>query len=82
MKSFSDVIDQWPAPSLQSFAEDVGIRYGTAQIMRHRDRINSRYWRRIVKAAQARKIEGVSLELMAALAAREQDSRSSSRRVA
>ena len=68
MDSFSAIIDLWP--SLAEFASDTGVTPNYAKQMRRRDRINSDYWQRIVAGAEARGIDGVTLERMAALAAR------------
>jgi hypothetical protein len=65
MKTFTDVINLWP--SLGEFAEDIGVNYVTAQVMKHRDSINSRHWLNVVKAAEARGFEQVTVELLASL---------------
>jgi len=67
MKTFRDVIDRWP--SLQAFADDLGVAYVTAQVMRHRNSISSRRWQRVVECAVVRGIEGVSYEVLAAIKA-------------
>lgn len=67
MTSFRSIIDQWP--DLPTFADDLGVRYGAAQVMRHRDSISSLYWRDLVAAAEKRGIQGVTLELLANLKA-------------
>ncbi len=71
MKNFIDVIDQWP--SLQSFATDIGVLYVTAQLMRHRNSIAAKHWKAVVEGARQRKIRGVTLEVLAQLAAEEQE---------
>jgi hypothetical protein len=67
MKSFAEAINRWP--SLRVFAEDIGVDYVTAQVMRHRDSISDKHWLRVVSAAEARGIDGVTLEFLAALKA-------------
>lgn len=69
MDSFSAIIDRWP--SLAAFAADLGVKYVTAQVMRHRDSISARHWGRLVKAARRRGFEGVTLDALAAIAASE-----------
>jgi len=68
MTSFRTIIDQWP--DLPTFAEDLGVKYPAAQVMRHRDSISSSYWRDLVAAAERRGIAGVTLEVLADLKAR------------
>jgi hypothetical protein len=67
MTTYTEIIDRWP--SLSSYAEDIGVRYGTAQVMRYRGSIPARYWKRVVAAAARRGIEGVSLDLLASIEA-------------
>jgi len=67
MTSFRSIIDLWP--SLQAFADDLGVKYVTAQLMRHRDSIASKHWRQTVTSAHRRKIPGVSLEILASIKA-------------
>lgn len=67
MTSFRSIIDLWP--SLQAFADDLGVKYVTAQLMRHRDSIASAHWRKAVRSAERRKIHGVSLEILASIKA-------------
>lgn len=71
MKSFADIIDRWPSDSgppkrtsLQVFSDDLGVKYVTAQVMRHRNSIAPRYWEGLVDAAKRRKIKGVTLALL------------------
>lgn len=66
--SHADLISGWP--SISVFAEDIGAPYQTAKAMRRRGSIPSRYWLRVVEAAAARGISGVSLEALAELAAK------------
>lgn len=62
-KSFASLIDRWP--TLRDFASDVGVAYGTAQVMRFRDRIDDRYWVAMVEAAERRGLDGVTYEALA-----------------
>lgn len=67
MNSFADAINRWP--SLRTFAEDIGVDYVTAQVMKHRDSVSDKYWMRMVSCAEQRRIDGVTLEFLAALKA-------------
>jgi hypothetical protein len=67
MTTYTEIIDRWP--SLTTYAEDIGVRYGTAQVMRYRGSIPARYWKRVVAAAARRGIDGVSLDLLASIEA-------------
>ena len=62
------IINKWP--SLSAFADDLGIQYGTAKAMRRRGTIPSEHWLAIIIKASERKIEGVSLEVLAAAVAK------------
>lgn len=77
MNSFADAINRWP--SLRDFADDIGVDYVTAQVMRHRDSIADRHWLRVVSAASDRGLDGVTLEFLASLAARKACARSRGR---
>ena len=61
MKDFVEIIQAWPAPSIRSFADDIGVEYVTAQMMKHRNSISPEYWSLIVEAASDRGIHGVTL---------------------
>lgn len=67
MDTFSSIIDRWP--SLQDYADDIGVQYVTAQLMRHRNSIASNHWKAVVGGAEKRRIEGVTLEALAEIAA-------------
>jgi hypothetical protein len=67
MLTYTEIIDRWP--SLTAYAGDLGIRYGTAQVMRYRGSIPAKYWKRVVAAAARRGIEGVTLDLLASIEA-------------
>jgi len=70
MKDFVEIIQAWPAPSIRSFADDIGVEYVTAQMMKHRNSISPEYWSLIVEAASDRGIHGVTLETLQRAAAR------------
>lgn len=67
MQTFSGIIDKWP--SLQEFAEDIGVKYVTAQVMRHRNSIDSKHWKALVCGAEKRLFADVTLEALAEIAA-------------
>ena len=56
-------IDLWP--SLSVFADDIGVKYGTAKAMRRRSSIPPEYWLRVITAAASHTIRGVSLDALA-----------------
>jgi hypothetical protein len=66
MDSFADVIEAFGGPT--RFAAVVGIEPAHAQVMKHRDSIPAPYWPQVVMAAKRRRIRGVSLQSLAALA--------------
>ena len=68
MESFSDVIRALGEPP--GFAKAVGVAESHARTMKARDSIPPEYWQALVAAAEARGIEGVSLDLLAGFAAR------------
>ena len=67
LTSFAAVIAAWPTP--RDFEADIGLRRGLAAVWKHRDSIPARSWARVVEAAQAGGIGGVSYGLLARLAA-------------
>lgn len=66
MKSFRDIIDLWP--SLSDFAADIGVKYGTAQVMRFRSQLRDEHWVRVVAAAEKRGLP-VTYQTLAEIAA-------------
>lgn len=66
IETFADVIDAWP--SLQSLADDIGARYGTVQVWKHRSSIPGGKWLDIEAAAQRRGYDHITLRLLATLA--------------
>jgi hypothetical protein len=63
----ADIINLWP--SLTDFAADLSVEYGTAKAMRRRGSIPSEYWLAVVRKAESREIDGVTLEALAAAVA-------------
>lgn len=74
MQSFSDIIGRWP--SIRAYADDIGVRYVTAQVMKHRDRIASDHWKAVVAAARKRGFKDITYDLLVDIA----DARKSSGR--
>jgi Holliday junction resolvase RusA-like endonuclease len=68
MNTFSNLVDLWPTPSLTLFAVDVGVPVQTASSWKRRGSIPSRQWLAVVRAAEARGIEGVTVEALARMA--------------
>lgn len=69
IKSFRDVIELWP--SIGEFAEDIGVKYVTGQLMKHRDSIDADHWVAVVEAAKRRGFKGVTYEALARIRAGE-----------
>lgn len=69
--SHKSLIDRWP--SLGDFAEDIGTSYNTAKAMRRREKVPSEYWLAAVAGAEAREIDGVTLEAFASAVALQQE---------
>ncbi|WP_422036560.1 carph-isopro domain-containing protein [Reyranella sp.] len=68
MQTFADIIDAWESPA--ALADDLGEEVGTVRQWRNRNRLPDRVWKKIVEAARARGIEGVSLDVLAGIAER------------
>lgn len=68
VQTFTDIINAWEKPGL--LAEDIGEEVGTVRQWRNRDTFPDRVWKAAVAAAARRGIEGVTLELLASIAAR------------
>lgn len=67
MKTHADVIDLWPKPSIRTFADDIGVPYVNAQLMRYRKSIAVDHWETVVDAAARRGFDGVTMEVLARL---------------
>lgn len=68
METVADVICAWE--TIEEFAADAGVKPNLAAVWKHRDSIPSSYWTRIVAAATRRQIQGISLEMLARIAAK------------
>lgn len=67
LRAWGDIINLWP--SAVAYAADIGTTPVNARAFRRRG-IPSRHWQATVAAAAARGYAGVSMELLASLAAR------------
>lgn len=63
------IINLWP--SLSDFADDLSVAYGTAKAMRRRGSIPPQYWPVVIRKAEEREIEGVTLEALVSAVAGE-----------
>lgn len=63
MRTHADIIDRWP--SIREYADDIGVPYVTAQVMRYRTNIHVRHWDAVVDAAAARGWSDITHELLA-----------------
>lgn len=70
MHDFATIILSWPAPSIRTFADDLGVPYVNAQQMKLRNSIPDVYWDLVVEAAVRRGIDGITLEKLQQLSAR------------
>ncbi len=71
MDTFSQLISMWPTKS--AFAKDIGQDYGLVHQWDRRDSIPADYWETVVKAAQERKLKGVTLEALSKLRTKKKD---------
>lgn len=65
--TWPDLIDLWP--SAADFSRDIGAPPDSGRAMRRRGAVNVRHWAKIVRAAEARGINGITLELLAEIGA-------------
>ena len=68
MDSFKTIINLWP--SVETFADDIGVSLKSAYKMRDRDSISPAHWLRVVHAARKRKISGITFKSLAEVADR------------
>lgn len=61
--SISGLIAKWP--TIAEFASEVGCGYEAARQMRRREKIAPEHWSRVVTAATARGIPGITFEWLA-----------------
>lgn len=67
-RDHGDIIEAWPRPSLQTFADDIGVKLPTAKAMKRRLSIHWSYWDAVTKAAKRRHIKGINQKTLARLA--------------
>lgn len=65
-RSFSEVIDLWP--TIADYARDLGEPYENARQWRLNDSIPGRAFAPTVDAAEGRRLDGVTLELLCGFA--------------
>lgn len=75
MDSFADIVEAWP--SAVALAADVRVTPVTARAWKARG-IPAEYWSDVVQAAVKRNIQGVSLAVLARLAAGRRNGRKTS----
>lgn len=73
LTSIADLINLWPEPRVANFAKDIQVTTEHAAAMKRRNSVPARHWETLVANAERRGIE-LSLEMLAALAARRQNS--------
>ncbi|MPZ36647.1 MAG: hypothetical protein GEU95_01065 [Rhizobiales bacterium] len=66
-RTAADVMAKWPTDA--DFARDIGVKPTHAQTMKVRDSIPPGYWPAVVVAAAKRNIQGLTLEVLAKIAA-------------
>ena len=73
MNTVKELIAKWP--SVEEFAEDLGISPMGAYAMSHRNRIDAKHWVRLVQSARERRITGITYQALAEMADRRSDTR-------
>lgn len=68
MQNVSDLCGLWPSDA--ELARDLGVPYPTVAAWKLRGSIPAPYWRRLVRAAKARRLTQVTADLLAELHAR------------
>lgn len=61
--SISALIDTWK--TIAEFATEVGCGYEAARQMRRRESIAPEHWAKVIEAAEAKGIEGITYEWLA-----------------
>jgi hypothetical protein len=69
VQTFSEIINRWGSPA--DLAEDLGEEVGTVRQWRNRNSLPDRVWKGAVASAAKRQIDGVTLEVLAEIAARQ-----------
>ena len=68
MDTAKEIIAKWP--SVDTFADDLGISPMGAYAMQHRNRIDAKHWVTLVHAARNRRITGITYQALAEMADR------------
>ncbi len=71
MQTHAEIINEWP--SIDALSQDVGEQPTTVRKWKARDSIPGRYWAPMEKGAVVRQIRGVTVSLLAEIAAKEID---------
>lgn len=75
--SFVDIIDTWPVKGgqsrLRAFAADLGIKYSTAAVMKHRNRINPVHWDTLLRQRRRRGLRDLDHRALVRIAASRPD---------
>lgn len=74
--SYRPIIQKWPSPA--EFGADLGIKDAHVRTFKMRDSIPADYWERIVEAAIKRGISGVTVAVLARIAAKRKRKKSRS----
>lgn len=69
IQNVTDLIALWPEPKISTFARDIGVTTEHGAALKRRGSIPPSRWNAVVEAADKRKIKGVTLDLLADLAA-------------
>lgn len=63
MESFLDIIGCWP--TLDDFAQEIGVKVSHARVMKHRNSISSQFWLPVAAAAQKRGFDDITVAKLA-----------------
>lgn len=66
MNTFRDLICKWP--TLQAFADEVGVPLTTASSWKSRNRIRDVYWQKIIDAADQKGFDDIDAAAIAKIA--------------
>ena len=65
MKDFRELIERWD--SIGDFASDMGLKYSTAQVMKHRNWISDDHWPKLLEVCRKRGHGDVTKEALGLL---------------
>lgn len=70
-QTFTDLIGLWGKKTpVAEFARDIGVTTEHAASMKRRDSVPAAHWNEVIAGAERRGLDGITLELLADLAAR------------